>query len=95
MGNSNIARVAVYEDGRIELNGAKASVADVREAFAELAKRKGVVWYSREAADKEPHPNAMLVVQAVVEARLPVSMSTTPDFSDVVGPDGSIKPRGD
>ena len=89
----NVARVGVSADGRISLNGKDASLQDVQEAFADLAKDGGVVWYYREAADAEPHPNAMLVVQAVVEARLPISMSTKPDFSDVVSPDGSAKPR--
>lgn len=89
----NVAKVAVSLDGRITLDGREAAIDEVRAAFAELAGRKGVVWYYREAANAEPHPNAMLVVQAIVEAQLPLSMSTKPDFSDVVMPDGSTKPR--
>ncbi len=88
-----VAKVGVSADGRITLNGNPASIEDVRTAFAELARDDGVVWYYREAADAEPHPTAMLVVQAIVEARLPVSMSTSPDFSNVVGPDGSARAR--
>jgi hypothetical protein len=89
----NVARVRVSADGRIILNGNDASLEDVREAFAGLAKDGGVVWYYREAADAKPHPNAMLVVEAIVEARLPVSLSTKADFSDVVSADGSTRPR--
>jgi hypothetical protein len=88
-----IAKVGVSADGQIELNGAVASIEDIRATFAGLARDNGVVWYYREAASGEPHPNAMLVVQAVVEARLPISMSTKPDFSDVVLADGTTKAR--
>jgi hypothetical protein len=90
----HVAKVGVSADGRITLNGNPASMEEVRAAFAELSRvDNGVVWYYREAADAEPHPTAMLIIQAIVEARLPVSMSTSPDFSNVVGPDGSTRAR--
>jgi hypothetical protein len=91
--DEGVAKVAVFADGRITLNGNSASIEEVRATFAELAADKGVVWYYREAADAEPHPTAMLVIQAIVEARLPVSMSTKPDFSDVVSAAGSSRAR--
>jgi hypothetical protein len=92
--DANVARVAVYRAGQITLNGHEATINEVRQALAKLAESSGVVWYYREGADKEePHPNAMLVISAIVEARLPVSMSTKPDFSDVLQPDGSTRPR--
>jgi hypothetical protein len=88
-----VAKVAVSADGRVELDGSVASLEELRAAFAELSRADGVVWYYREAADAEPHPLAMEVVQAIIDARLPVSMSTKPDFSDVVLPDGSRRAR--
>jgi hypothetical protein len=92
--DANVAKVAVSRAGVITLNGREATINEVRDALAKLAASKGVVWYYREAADEEePHPNAMLVISAIVEARLPVSLSTKPDFSNVVLPDGSIRPR--
>jgi hypothetical protein len=36
----------------------------------------------------------MQVIEAIVEARLPVSMSTKPDFSDVVPADGNHETSG-
>jgi hypothetical protein len=36
----------------------------------------------------------MAVVRMVIEQRLPISMSTRPDFGDVVQADGSAVPRG-
>ena len=92
--DGNVAKIAVSRAGVINLNGREATINEVRETLAKLAASKGVVWYYREAADEEePHPNAMLVISAIVDARLPVSLSTKPDFSTVVLPDGSIKPR--
>ena len=91
--DTNVAKVGAYEDGRITLNGRAVSIEEIRGAFAELSRNGGAVWYYREAADSEPHPNAMLVVEAIVNARLPVSMSTKSDFSDVVLPDGTVKAR--
>jgi hypothetical protein len=91
--DANVAQVGAYKDGRITLNGRDVSIEEIRGAFAELSRNNGAVWYYREAADSEPHPNAMLVVEAIVNAQLPVSMSTKSDFSDVVLPDGTVRPR--
>ncbi len=88
-----IAKVRVYQDGRITMDGDLASLEDLRAAFARLKERDGVVWYYREAGASEPHANATAVVQAIVEARLPVSLSSQEDFSDVVLPDGTTAPR--
>ena len=91
---ANIAKIAVFQGGRITLNGREAAIDEVRAAFATLARAKGVVWYYREGAkEKEPHPNAMRVMEAIVDAHLPVSMTTKSDFSDVVLQDGSTRPR--
>jgi hypothetical protein len=65
----------------------------MRKGLSDLKKQKGVVWYFREAPDQEPHPNGPLAVQAIIDNKLPVSMSTKEDFSTVVLPDGTIKPR--
>lgn len=91
----DVAKIAISEGGHITLNGRDAGMDDVREALAQLERHDGVVWYYREAAGAEPHPNAMRVIDAIAEAGLPISMSTKPNFSDEVGPDGSTRPRRD
>jgi hypothetical protein len=91
--DTNVAKVSVFTDGRITLNGRSITLAGLHSAFTDLAKTHGVVWYYREASSTEPHPNAMLVIQEIVAARLPVSMSTKPDYSDVVRSDGTTAPR--
>jgi hypothetical protein len=88
-----VMKVAVYRDGRITADGHETDLPALRAAFASLSRAGGWVLYYREGAEAEPHPNAMLVIRAIVEAKLPVSLSTKPDFSNVVLPDGTTKLR--
>jgi biopolymer transport protein ExbD len=88
-----VMKVAVYADGRITADGRPVVLGALRGAFAQLKKANGSVLYYREAAGAEPHPNAIEVVRAIIEAKLSVSLSTKPDFSDVVLSDGTTKPR--
>lgn len=83
-----VAQVRVYKDGRLTLDDKAATIEDVRRAFDRLRGARGSVAYYREAAQQEPPPVAMEVMRAIVEAKLPVQLSTKLDFSDVVGPDG-------
>lgn len=88
-----IAKVRVYRNGRMTLDGRQVTLDQMRKEFSDLKKKNGVVWYFREAPEQEPHPNATRVVQAIIDAKFPVSMSNKEDFSTVVLPDGTIKPR--
>lgn len=87
-----IVKIAVYADGRLEVDGAPSTIEALRTTLKGLSERKGGVWYYREAAEQEPPAIAMRVIDAVAEARLPIRMSTRPDYSDAVGFDG--KPVG-
>jgi hypothetical protein len=91
--NTNVAKVSVYADGRIALDGRDVQIAELRSRFAKLSRDKGAVWHFREASSKEPPPNATLVIKAIIDAQLPVSMSSKADFSNVVLPDGTVRPR--
>lgn len=88
MSDKPILKVAVTADGAISIDGAHATIDSLREAFAALAAQKGAVWYYRENGAGEPPPQAMQVMEAIVQNRLPVRLSTKPDYSDAVGPDG-------
>jgi len=86
-------KIAVMADGRILVDGSPASIDAVRVSLKQLAEQKGVVWYYREGgADKAP-PEAIEVIQSVIENRLPIRLSTLPDFSDAIGPDGDRKEK--
>ena len=88
-----IAKVRVYQDGRITLDGESVSIDDLQAALVQLKQRGGAVWYYRESGESEPHANASTVVQAIVASRLPVSLSSEEDFSTVVLPNGTTRPR--
>jgi hypothetical protein len=83
-----ILKVAVMTDGRVTVNGAPATLESFRESLKELSKQKGVVWYYREAGTSEPPPQAKLAIQAIIEAKLPVRLSSRPDYSDAIGMEG-------
>lgn len=88
-----VARVTVYANGGIELDGRRISAAELDAGLRQHAARSGVVWYHRERPTAEPHPNADIVVQSIIRHRLPVSLSTRPDFSDYVDAGGVSRPR--
>jgi hypothetical protein len=87
-----VLKVQALADGSIALNGRHTTV-DVLRKFLADAHGQTVVWYYREHADQEPTQGQMNVIQAIVDNKVPVSLSTKPDFSDVVGEDGVPHPR--
>ena len=90
---SRVLRIAVSADGTITLDGADVSLPALRDALAAAAGAEAVVWYYREDAQGEPRTEATLVIQAIIDNRLPISLSTEPDFSTVVSGDGTVRPR--
>ena len=83
-----ILKVSVFADGRITADGAATTVDSLRQSLKRLAERKGAVWYYREAGQGEPPPQAMQIMQAIVANRLPVRLSSRPDYTDAIGLDG-------
>jgi hypothetical protein len=83
-----VLKVAVMADGRITVNGTSSTMESLRASLKKLSQQKGVVWYYREAAKSEAPPEAEQVVQAVIDARLPIRLSSRPDYSDSIGMDG-------
>jgi hypothetical protein len=83
---ARITKIKVNRYGVILLNDDAVTIQALRASLSKLGRSAGsVVWYYRENPAGEPHPNAMLVLQAIVDAKLPVKLSTKPDFSDSVG----------
>jgi hypothetical protein len=81
-------KIAVMANGRITVNDSPATMESLRASLRQLAERKGVVWYYREAGQAPPPPQSAEVIQAVIEARLPIKLSSRPDYSDAIGMDG-------
>jgi hypothetical protein len=92
--------VAVHADGRVTADGREATLEALQQSLSELKRNHGSVLYYREGANyghggagSKAHPKAVLFVRAIFDAHVPVSVSSKPDFSDVVLPDGTTKPR--
>jgi hypothetical protein len=83
--NAPILKIWVFANGDLELEGKAATLDSVGVALRDLAVRKGVVFYGRESADQEPHPNGMGVIKLVADNRLPIRLSQKRDFSDTLG----------
>ena len=92
-GEPPVGKLAVTAKGAVSFDGTAISIDALKAKLADLKKRGGVVWYYREAGTSEPPTQAMEVMKLVAENRLPISMSTKSDYSDVVMPDGSTRPR--
>jgi len=88
-----VGKIAVTAKGDVTFDGKPVTIDVLKERLADLKKRSGEVWYYREAGRREPPAQAMQVIKLVADNRLPVSVSTKPDFSDVLLPDGSTRPR--
>lgn len=88
-----ILKVAVYRDGKVEIDGAAMSIDDATQRIGAAAGSQASVYYYREAGEEEPHPNASKIIAAVIGAKLPVSLSSKPDFSTYVDENGTIKQR--
>ena len=86
-------KIAVGPDGRVTADGLTVSIEALAPILRDLAKGKGEIWYYREAAQAEPHPNALRVLGVVADYSLPISLSTKPDYSDVVDDKGQSVPR--
>ena len=87
-------KISVLADGQVLADGHPVELEELEPILAEFAMGKGTVLYYREdPSQDEPHPNAMAVIQLVIESRLPISFSTEPDFSTIVDGDGNVKKR--
>ena len=85
------AKIWISKTGAVEIDGSQVEVESVGPMLTELAQRKGVVFYGRDAAEEDPHPNGMKVLQMVIASGLPLRMSTRRDFSDAISLDGKPK----
>lgn len=72
--SGHVAKVKVTQAGTIYVDGKAVSMAELRQEFARLKEAQGVVWYYRENPQGEPPPQAMAVIEAIVETKLPVKL---------------------
>ena len=91
--NDPILKVSVLGSNTVLLNGAEVSPNELSAAFANAVKNSGTVWYYREDGAGKPSPASRQVIQMVIDHKLPISMSTKPDFSDYIDENGKPIPR--
>jgi hypothetical protein len=81
-----VLKIAVFSDGRLTVDGTPSSIQNLQESLRNLSQKNGVVWYYRESGQQEPPPIATEVLKEVIAARLPIRLSSKPDYSDSIGP---------
>ncbi len=77
-------KISVLASGVILLDGRPVEISQLDNVFQTAKENNSGVMYYRESAGGEPPPQGMEVIKLVVKHKLPISMSTKPDFSDVV-----------
>ena len=86
-------KISVLASGAILLDGQPGDL-ELLDAALERAKQDhGQVWYYRELAGAPPPAAGLAVIQRVVQRKLPISLSSKPDFSDWVDGQGVSHPR--
>jgi hypothetical protein len=90
--DASVLKIALMADGAIVVDGVLSNLDSLRDSIRSIAQRKGMVWYYREAAHTEAPPQSAEIVKLIIKNRVPVRLSTRPDYSDSVGLDG--KPIG-
>ena len=77
-------KISVLASGVVLLDGQPTEIGQLDKIFQAAKESNTSVLYYREAVGGEPPPQGMEVIKLVVKHKLPISMSTKPDFSDVV-----------
>jgi hypothetical protein len=77
-------KVSVLIDGTVLLDGQRTTVDELTDVLARADKSSTAVWYYRENAGQEPPPIAVEVLKLITTNKLPVRLSSKPDFSDAV-----------
>ena len=90
---NSVIRISVLQSGKILANGVETSLVELDSQLTQIKSQNGVVWYYREQAQGEPPSAATDVIKLVINRRLPISMSSKSDFSDVIDQNGISHPR--
>jgi hypothetical protein len=86
-------QITIQESGGVLLGGIAIKPSELTAALDETKEKNGAVWYYRENPAAEPPPSATQVIQMIIDRKLPITMSTKPDFSDYVDENGNVHPR--
>jgi hypothetical protein len=90
---TDVLRVQALRSGDFTIDGKPGTMPLLQSEIARIKDANGTVWFYREGASSEPTEKQFEIFKVIVEARVPISLSTEPDFSNYVGPDGQLRPR--
>lgn len=88
-----VLRLAALSNGVLIADGSLTTLPALDKILAKLKDDHGMVWYYREDPDKDPAPPAVEALKLVMKHELPISLSSRPDYSDYIDPDGVSRPR--
>jgi len=88
-----VGRVKLTAAGEIFYENERVTLSQLEQRLRMLAQENGVVMYYRANPAGEPPAGAQEVFEALMAARLPISLSSKPDFSDYIDEDGNSRPR--
>jgi|SRR6185503_11700867 len=71
---SSGARVYVSATGAVSLNGKRVAVTNLQRALEQLDPRPSVICYARDNPEREPHPDALAALEAVMSLRMPIAL---------------------
>lgn len=90
---ATILKVSVLGDGSLLLDGSPVDLSSLAAALDAAPEGNAAVWYYRENAAGEAPPAALQAMKLITDRRLPIRLSTKPDFSDAVTPASSAIER--
>jgi hypothetical protein len=89
-----VVKLSVLSDGTLLVDGEACSLDQLSERLERVEAGNSAVWYYREnAGDPEPPAIAFQALDVVMRRRIPISLSSKPDFSDVIDDKGISRPR--
>jgi hypothetical protein len=86
-------KVSVLSSGSILLDGTPVALSNLQAALEKADRATDRVLYYREDAAAEPPPQTKDVLDLVIAYKLPISLSSKPDFSDYADRFGQLHPR--
>src|SRR5689334_16285164 len=86
-GKRLIAKVALFADGRLTVDGRPSDVKGLRACLKPVKRQHGSVWYFRQGGGPPP-AIAMEVMRTLIDTQLPIRYSSHADFSDSTDEDG-------
>jgi len=74
----------VFSNGKIIANDNECSMKELNQLLSNASAKKSMVWFYREGWDSDPSEIALAVFQIINSNKLPLTLSTKPDFSTYV-----------